>query len=89
VLHFPVLCREAKARTTNSQQGDREFLEAACRFLPACSERQVRMAPEKCECAASGLLAGLAGLPGLPGLQGAGNCVAFGSMQVAGCREFR
>ena len=78
--------REAKARTTNPQQGDREFLEAACRFLPACSERQVRMAPEKCECAASGLLAWLAGLPGL---QGAGNCVAFGSMQVAGCREFR
>jgi hypothetical protein len=46
--------REAKARTTNPQQGDREFLEAACRFLPACSERQVRMAPEKCECSVWG-----------------------------------
>lgn len=40
---------EAKARTTNAQQGDREFLEAACRFLPACTPHQVRMAPEKCE----------------------------------------
>lgn len=38
---------EAKARTTNAQPGDREFLEAACRFLPACTERQIRMAPEK------------------------------------------
>lgn len=31
------------------QQGDREFLEAACRFLPACTEGHVRLAPEKCE----------------------------------------
>ncbi|KAL4423543.1 hypothetical protein ABPG77_006566 [Micractinium sp. CCAP 211/92] len=38
---------EAKARTTNAQQGDREFLEAACRFLPACTPHQVCMAPEK------------------------------------------
>ncbi|KAL4424036.1 hypothetical protein ABPG75_001337 [Micractinium tetrahymenae] len=38
---------EAKARTSNAQQGDREFLEAACRFLPACTPHQVHMAPEK------------------------------------------
>lgn len=36
--------------------GDREFLEAACRFLPAAAPAQVRLAPEKCEAegAASG-----------------------------------
>lgn len=44
-------CREAKARASGTQQGDRDFLEAACRFLPACTERQVRMAPDKCACA--------------------------------------
>ncbi|PSC73531.1 COP9 signalosome complex subunit 3 [Micractinium conductrix] len=38
---------EAKARTANAQQGDRDFLESACTFLPACTPRQVRMAPEK------------------------------------------
>ena len=43
------LRREAKARTANAQQGDRDFLESACTFLPACTPRQVRMAPEKCE----------------------------------------
>ncbi len=41
--------REAKARVSGAQQGDRDFLKAACRFLPACTERQVRMAPDKCE----------------------------------------
>ena len=45
---------EAKARTSNAQQGDRDFLEAACRFLTACAEQQVRLAPEKCECLAAG-----------------------------------
>jgi hypothetical protein len=42
---------EAKARASGTQQGDRDLLEAACRFLPACTERQVRMAPDKCESA--------------------------------------
>lgn len=38
---------EAKARSTNAQQGDGEFLEAACRFLLACTAAQVRLAPSK------------------------------------------
>lgn len=42
-------CSEAKARSTNAQQGDGEFLEAACRFLLACTAAQVRLAPSKCE----------------------------------------
>jgi hypothetical protein len=46
---FFLPCREAKARTTNAQVGDAEFLQAACRFLPACSAEQVRLAPPKCE----------------------------------------
>lgn len=55
-------CREAKARASGTQQGDRDFLEAACRFLPACTERQVRMAPDKCACA----MALRSELPGSP-----------------------
>ena len=52
-LAHVVLCprREAKARTSNAQAGDRDFLDAACHFLPACAEHQVRLAPDKCECA--------------------------------------
>lgn len=46
--------REAKARTADTQQGDADFLEAACRFLPACAEVQARQAPEKCAPAVQG-----------------------------------
>ena len=41
-------CSEAKGRTSNAQQGDAEFVAAACRFLRACTPAQVRLAPEKC-----------------------------------------
>lgn len=40
---------EAKARASNAQAGDREFVEAAARFLLAAAERQLRMAPDKGE----------------------------------------
>lgn len=41
-------CSECKGRAT-AAEGDAEFLDAASRFLPACSPDQVRLVPEKCE----------------------------------------